>query len=124
MDSGYRRLRAAWIEWEQMRLVFNAVMIAQGLIWLYVLRECAHNAGHDWCSSLHGYKLFYSVFGDFIIANFVYCGGPLLETYVVLIAGAGMAWGRRALVLALLLGSSWLVWDLGFEALRHIDTYY
>jgi hypothetical protein len=123
MRNGFVELRGAWIEWELLRVLYNALMIVQGLLWLFTLRALAAEAGHAWCSSLYGNKLYYNIIGDFVFANFCYCAGPLLETYLFLGFGRSFRWGRRVLVFGLLIGSSWMVADLGVEAWRHIAHY-
>ena len=123
MRNAFDELRGAWIEWELLRVLYNSLMIDQGVVWLYALRSFAHEAGHDWCSSLHGYKLWHNIIGDFVFANFCYCAGPLLETYFFLLFGRSLPWGRRILVIGLLIGSSWIVADLGVDAWRHITPY-
>ena len=123
MDTDLSGLRRAWVEWEILRVVYNAVMFAQGFLWLALLRNHAQVANHTWCTSLHGPRLHYDILGDFLIANFVYCAGPLLQLYLMFLFGKDFPWCRRLAVLALLLGSSWMVGALGLDAWDHISSY-
>lgn len=106
MGGDFEKIRAGWFEWEVLRVVYNALMILQGVVWLVVLRTFAAEVGHGSCYGLHGPKLLMYIGACFLAANFFYCAGPLLETFWWVILERTSPRIRRGIVVVYFVGTS------------------
>ena len=123
MEGDFEKLRAGWFEWETLRVVYNALMILQGVIWLVALRSFAAQVGHGDCYGLRWPRLVMVVGAFFLAANLFYCVGPLLETFWWVVLGRTSSVIRRGMVAVYFVGTSCYLHRLGGWAWQHVGRF-
>jgi hypothetical protein len=93
-DTGY--LKETCIAWELLWLLFNAILLVEGLVFLKILRTVAIAADHGYCRSLFGYKFPFAIAAVAIPPNVVYVFGPLIDAYIFIFLGKRMGRWRYA----------------------------
>ncbi len=98
MDETARYLKRASLTWEMLRVVYNLVLLAEGL---WILRKVLAPVFLD------GPGVLILLFG--VVANAFYCLGPLLETYAYVGFAERIGRARYVLFATGLLFSMWFV---------------
>lgn len=109
MDETGRYLERAWLAWEKLRIVYNTVLLVEGLTSVYFLWQLDKIADYHYRfgSSWLGFAILFGV-----VANVFYCLGPLAEACVHRLLGRGMGRARYSLFAAGLLLSTGLIFLL------------
>lgn len=110
MDETVGYLKRAVLDWEALRIVYNIILLAEGLIFLWFLRGLEEASGHV-CAALIG--VWGSIIAFGVIANFMYCFGPVAEVYALSVLGRRLGRGRYLLFAAGLLFSMGVIAALG-----------
>ena len=105
-DETARYQKQAWLAWERVRIVYNAVLFVQGLTSVYFLWQLDKIADYHYRfgSSWVGFAILFGV-----VANVFYCLGPLAEACVHRLIGRGMVRARYFLFAVGLLLSMGLI---------------
>lgn len=119
MDETTRYLKKACLAWEKLRVVYNALLLVEGLIGLWTLRRLGERADHL-CPNVFGPGVwrFIILFG--VVANVFYCVGPLVEAYTSVVLARRMNRGRYVLFVAGLLFSMYVILCLWMRGWGHI----
>ena len=122
MDETKRRLKAIWVAWEKLRILYNVVLLVEGLLWLVVLLMLANRANHPEVN-LQGPWISGAILCFGVAANVFYCLGPLIESGIFLVRGSSRLRTRRILFFAGLLFSMYFIWGSGMRGWSHIAGY-
>lgn len=95
-------LKTALIHWEILRIPYNLVLLALGLVWSWPLRETMKE------EAWFGY--WGSVFAYGLTANVFYTLGPAMEIYLQVFRGITLGKGRWGVFLLGLLVSAGMTW--------------
>ena len=111
MDETGRYRKQAWLAWEKLRVVYNLVLLVEGLTWLWPMWEVekvTENPYYRMGPFLWGGAILFGV-----VANVFYCLGPLAEVWAYRVLGWRMGRARYFLFAAGLLFSIVVVFLLG-----------
>lgn len=121
MDETRQCLRGVILAWEKLRVVYNLVLVVQGLTWVSAMCEVEKVTEKPYYR-VSGASWAYAVlFG--MVANAFYCVGPLAEAAAYRLFGWRMARARYFLFAAGLLLSMGLELALLRRLLYHLAGY-
>lgn len=114
MDDTTRYLRVTWLTWVKLLVVYNIVLLVEGLTCLYFLWQLGEVVGHRCAALLHPWGIINRLA---ITANLFYLFGPLAETYAFLLLRRGIGRGRYllfavglSLSVSVLIALAWRLW--------------
>jgi hypothetical protein len=124
--------RQAWLSWERLRILYNAVMLTVGLTLLCLLRLFSKDVGHalhrikggefiPGKGALHGPGLWHFVLFVGVAANMLYLLGPVAEMCLYGLSGKCMGRSRYVLFAVGLLFSTYVLWAMAMRMWGHIS---
>jgi hypothetical protein len=115
-------LKKTWFAWEKLRIIYNVVLLAEGLLCLEYLRILAVKSGHL-CANLFGSRIWLMIIVFGFLANAFYCFGPVAEVVLMTISKGRFARARSFLYAAGLLFSMFIIFALAIRGYTHISGY-
>lgn len=122
MDETRQYIKAIWLAWEKLRVVYNLVLLFWGLMWLVLLLQLANRVNHPE-GNLQGPMIWEMILFFGVAGNIFYCLGPVIESGIFLVRGPSRPWTRRILFSAGLLFSMGLIWCFAMKGWSHIAGY-
>jgi hypothetical protein len=115
-------LKAVWLGWEKLRILYNAILLVEGLIGLWFLRHLGEKVGHR-CPNVFGSHVWITIIIFAALANALYCLGPLAEISLVDLRVRWSRRERRLLFAAGLLFSMLIILAFAIRGYTHISGY-
>ncbi len=114
-------LRKIWVSWEKLRILYNFILLSEGVHGLLILRLLGTVTKHD--GFLYGPPLWKLVILAGVFANLCYFLGPILETIACGLIGNKAARMRPYLFTAGLFFSMYIVFCMGARMWGHMVGY-
>lgn len=115
-------LKKTWWGWEKLRIIYNVVLLAEGLLCLWYLRYLAVKSGHL-CVNVFGTRIWMMIIVFGVLANAFYCFGPLAEVFLITISKRRFARAKNFLFAAGLLFSMFIIFAFAIRGYTHISGY-
>jgi hypothetical protein len=122
MDGTVPSFKKTWFAWEKLRLYYDAVLLAEGLISLWFLRHLCHKVGHL-CPNVFGSKIWTMIIIFALTANVLFCLGPGAEIGLGLVRPRWSVRARYLLFAAGLFCSMFIIWACAVRGYTHISGF-
>ncbi len=120
-DHAAMQLRVIWLTWEKLRILYNFILLSEGINGLLILRLLGTVTKHD--GLLYGPALWKVVILLGVFANLFFFLGPIVETVVCAVIGSRSEGCRPYLFMAGLFFSMYIIFCMGTRMWGHMVGY-
>ena len=116
-------LRKLCLAWGTLWIGYNVILLVEGLVWFWLLRDLAVFADHLYCRTLFGDKLWSNIYYLGVLTNVLFCPGPVAEAYIYIFRGRRIGRWRYFLFAAPLMFCVYIVFGYGMRGWMHVSGY-